>query len=499
MIRFSEPPENEKFGKKECVKSVFIFLGNYILLMLIVCLFIWLNTLRIEGQEFWPYVSGNTATLIYMAASLLMLCCTIYFYYIFEDRRVLASAKSIWLIFILLDVSVLVCYFFGYFFNIYSRPIALLALLALLLCGRRDAIFLNVIFALMMFSIDNFSNFSQINEYTNAMLVTPLLTFSAGMVAIFVGSKVKTRLRSFLTGFAVCLPILVMIACLEYDSRAQIVWLLLYGLEAGVLSSVFFMALLPVFEALFNCITDYRLRELTDHDAPLMRELKQNAFGTFNHSIVVAHLAEACAIALDEDTALARAAAYYHDVGKLRQPEYFTENQTGYNPHNELTPELSVDIIRSHARDGYDLIRSKHLPQILADVALQHHGTLPVRYFYAKALKISDGDVNIEEYSYSGPKPQSKIAAIIMIADASEAISRTLSDRSPAKVEQAVREIIEERMDLDQFGECDITMRDLSTIREAIVNCLSGVYHGRVKYPQLKIQRKKAETEEEKK
>ena len=258
-----------------------------------------------------------------------------------------------------------------------------------------------------------------------------------------------------------------------------------------------FMALLPVFEALFNCITDYRLRELTDHDAPLMRELKQNAFGTFNHSIVVAHLAEACAIALDEDTALARAAAYYHDVGKLRQPEYFTENQTGYNPHNELTPELSVDIIRSHARDGYELIRSKHLPQILADVALQHHGTLPVRYFYAKAMKISDGDVKIEEYSYSGPKPQSKIAAIIMIADASEAISRSLSDRSHQKVEKAVREIIEERMDLGQFDECDITMRDLSVIRVAIVNCLSGVYHGRIQYPQLKLQRKKeGETKE---
>lgn len=108
----------------------------------------------------------------------------------------------------------------------------------------------------------------------------------------------------------------------------------------------------------FNCVTDYRLRELTDHDAPLMREMKDRAMGTFNHSIVVAHLAEACAIALNEDTALARAVAYYHDVGKLRQPEYFTENQVGFNPHSELSPELSVDIIRSHAKDGYELIRS---------------------------------------------------------------------------------------------------------------------------------------------
>ena len=496
-MRYSDPADVKKFGKRECVRSVFDFLANYVVLLALVVLFIWLNTLRLPGENFFSYMAEHFNTLVYLMASVFLLCFTIYFYYFFEDKGVLATQKSIWLIFLMLDVSILVCYFFGYFFNIYSRPVAMLALLALMLLGRRDAIFLNVIFALLMFAIDNFSNFSEINAYANALPGTPLMTFSAGMIAIFVGNQVKTRLRSFLTGFAVCIPILLMIACLEYNRGLEMVYLLLYGLEAGIFSAVLFMALLPVFEAVFNCITDYRLRELTDHDAPLMREMKDRAMGTFNHSIVVAHLAEACAIALNEDTALARAAAYYHDVGKLRQPEYFTENQTGYNPHNELTPELSVDIIRSHARDGYELIRSKHLPQILADVALQHHGTLPVRYFYAKAMKISDGDVKIEEYSYSGPKPQSKIAAIIMIADASEAISRSLPDRSHQKVEKAVREIIEERMDLGQFDECDITMRDLSVIRVAIVNCLSGVYHGRIQYPQLKLQRKKeGETKE---
>ena len=498
-MRYADPAETNKiFGKNECIKSVFIFLGNYILLMALVVLFIWINTLHIEGQSFVGYITSSFNTLIYLAASLFMLFLTVYFYYIFEDKSILATPKSIWLIFLLLDTCLVICYFFGLFFNIYSRPIALLALLALLLLGRRDAIFLNIIFALMLYSVDHFSNFAVLNEYVNALSSTPLLIFSAGMVGIFVGSKVKTRIRSFLTGFAICVPILVMIACLEYNRGLSLLWLLLYGLEAGVLSAILFMALLPVFEALFNCITDYRLRELTDHDAPLMRELKDRAFGTFNHSIVVAHLAEACAIALNEDTALARAAAYYHDVGKLRQPEYFTENQSGFNPHSELTPELSVDIIRSHAKDGYDLIRSRHLPKILADVALQHHGTLPVKYFYAKALKMSDGDVNIEEFSYSGPKPQTKIAAVVMICDASEAISRTLPVRSPEKVEAAVREIIEERVDLDQFAECDITMRDLTVIKEAIVSCLTGVYHSRVQYPKLKLKRREADAAEDK-
>ena len=495
-MRYAEPVEVKKFGRNECVKSVLVFAVNYIIVLALVSLFIWVNTIGRAGEDFIGYIDGNFNTVIYLMASIFVLFFTIYFYYFFEDKSVLCTVKSIWLIFLLLDVCVVICYFFGYFFNIYSRPIALLALLALTLLGRRDAIFLNVIFALMMFSIDSFSNFSNVNEYENALNITPLMTFSAGMVGIFVASRVKTRIRSFLTGFAVCLPILAMTACLEFDRGQELWYLMLYGLEAGIFSSVLFMALLPVFEVLFNCITDYRLRELTDHDAPLMRELKDRAPGTFNHSIVVAHLAEACAIALDEDTALARAAAYYHDVGKLRQPEYFTENQAGYNPHDELSPELSVDIIRSHAKDGFELIRSKHLPKILADIALQHHGTLPIKYFYAKALKMSDGELNIEDFSYAGPKPQTKIAAIIMIADASEAISRTLPDRTPEKVENAVRDIIEERMDLDQFGECDITMKDLTVIKETIVSCLTGVYHSRVQYPKLKLKRKEEETKE---
>ena len=488
-MRYSDSAETKKFGKRECVRSVFDFLFNYAILLALVVTFIWINTLRVPGETFMLYMSEHFNTFVYLMASTFLLCFTVYFYYFFEDKSVLAAQKSIWLIFIMLDVCLCICYFFGYFFNIYSRPVAILALLALMLMGRRDAIFLNVIFALMMFAIDNFSNFPEINAYANALPGTPLMTFAAGMIAIFVGNQVKTRLRSFLTGFAVCAPILLMVACLEFNRGMEMVKLLLFGLEAGILSAVLFMALLPVFETLFNCITDYRLRELTDHDAPLMRELKDRAMGTFNHSIVVAHLAEACAIALDEDAALARAAAYYHDVGKLRQPEYFTENQTGYNPHNELSPELSVDIIRAHAKDGYDLIRSKRLPKMLADVALQHHGTMPIKYFYAKALKMTDGELNIEDFSYAGPKPQTKVAAIIMIADASEAISRTLPDRSPDKVENAVRDIIEERMDLDQFDECDITMKDLTIIKETIVSCLTGVYHSRIQYPKLKLKR----------
>lgn len=484
--------KKNSISKKTAAQSVLLFLVNYILLIGLITLFVLMNSLDADSVSFQTYFTEYFSDAVYLLCSLFVLFLIIYFYYFFEKQSVLSSPKDIFLIFILLDVSIIVCYLFGFFFNIYSRPVALLALLALLLLGRRDAIFLNTIFALEMLAIDHFTNFSITGVNENAAAMSVLITFSAGMIGIFVGSKVKTRIYSFLTGFAVCIPILLMIACLEYDAGIHLLYRLLYGLEGGICSAVLFMALLPVFEVCFNCITDYRLRELTDHDSPLMRQLKEHAYGTFNHSIVVAHLAEACAIELNEDTSLARACAYYHDVGKLRQPEYFTENQSGYNPHDELSPELSVDIIRSHAKDGYDLIRARRLPKVLADVALQHHGTMPIKFFYAKALKMTDGEAKIEDYSYAGPKPQTKIAAIIMIADACEAVSRTLPDRSPEHVEKSVRSIIEERLDSGQFDECDITMGDLTLIKNAIVNCLAGVYHSRIEYPKLKLGRKRS-------
>ena len=135
------------------------------------------------------------------------------------------------------------------------------------------------------------------------------------------------------------------------------------------------------------------------------------------------------------------------------------------------------------------LIRTHHLPEFLADIAVQHHGTMPIRYFYAKALKMTDGELNIEDFSYLGPKPQTKLAAIIMIADASEAAVRAVNARTPEATEKAIRAVIEERMDLEQFSECDITMADLTKIRQALVNALTGVYHHRIKYPSIKYKR----------
>jgi putative nucleotidyltransferase with HDIG domain len=398
------------------------------------------------------------------------------------------------LIFVVLDLSFIISWLVGEYIDIFARPVALVALMICVLVNRRAAVFMNIISALLVFVADTFAGgLSADSAYYSSLLIS----FSAGMLAIFFGEKAKTRFRVVLVGVAIVIPIEIIIFLLEVSTfinnvnggLAAFQGILLhmgYGLFGGITSTVIFLSILPIFEVAFNCLTVYRLRELTSLDAKILQRLKEAAPGTYNHSMMVAQLAEACAAAIGENVDYARAAALYHDVGKLHYPEHYTENQGDYNVHDELTPELSADIIRSHAKDGQNLIKANHLPDFLADIAVQHHGTLPIRYFYAKALKMTDGELNIEDFSYQGPKPQTKLAAIIMIADASEAAVRAVDARNPEQAEKAIRSVIEERMDMEQFSECDITMVDLTKIRMALVNTLSGVYHHRVKYPSIK-------------
>ncbi|MCQ2399673.1 MAG: HDIG domain-containing protein [Clostridia bacterium] len=361
----------------------------------------------------------------------------------------------------------------------------------LFLVNKRTALFMNSVVSFLMFMCDAFLCAEGQEVF---MVYTPMiLTFIVGFLSIYLVGGSKSRGLVVLYGFLISTPstvILILLNIREFTNHPLMTSL--YGMLSGILSVVFMMATLPFFEWLFNTLTDYRLAEITDHKSKLIKQLIEKASGTFNHCLVVSTLAESCATAIGENALLARACSYYHDIGKLKQPEFFTENQsygTGYNPHDDLTPELSTDLIRAHAKDGYDIINKYHLPKILADVALQHHGTMPIRYFYMKASKYTEGELDINNFCYYGPKPQTKIAAIVMIVDGSEAKVRSLTDRSHEKVDQATREIIEERLTFGQFDECDITMRDLDIIRRTITNSLAGVYHDRVAYPKLKIKR----------
>ena len=484
-----------KLSKKTLWAGISLFAVNVIVLLGLSLFMIELN------QDFHgiAFIKEHPYNIIFVASAVLFLSLLLYGYLLFECKEVLCNIVKLTELFIMLDLSVLASFLLGKYLSPEARPFAFYAIMCATLLGRRLAIFSNVINALLIFVIDlNINvdltvagNALEIWQYCAGLL----MTFCAGMLVIFFSHRVKTRLQSVLLTFLILIPIELIISVMEllfavFGTTPGDAVLLAYGALGALFSVVLYMLLLPVFELLFAEITVFRLREITSPSAKLIKKLKEEAPGTYNHSVVVAQLTEACAVAIGEDGELARAAAYYHDVGKLRSPEMFTENQSEHNLHNELTPELSVEIIRAHANYGAKLIKKYHLPDFLADIAVQHHGTMPVKYFYAKALRMTDGEIDMANYSYVGPAPQTRIAAIVMIADASEAASRSLSHRTPAKIEALVGSIIEERLNLDQFADCPITMRDLTVITSTITQALTGLYHSRISYPKLKISKK---------
>lgn len=479
--------EKKKSDKKYLIVSGLLYAVNLLVLYLLVFVILEFK----ESSHAIDFIANNVNQVIFFVASLAILTALTYAYFYFECKENLKNYKKTLESFMLLDLSVIFYFLFSLIFNdINARPFGYLAVMTATLLGRREAIFLNVIFCLVTFVID----ISILSVVTWDACACMLITFCSGLLIIFFSHKIKSRIQSVLLVFLLLIPIELIVGVMEILLVSQTVESLIlfgYGALGALFSVLLYMITLPVFEIVFSELTVFRLRELTGDDAKLIKKLKTEAPGTYNHSVVVAQLVEACASAIGENAELARAAAYYHDMGKLKNPEMFTENQADYNMHNELSPELSADIIRSHTRDGARLIKKNRLPEFFADVAVQHHGTLPIKYFYAKALKMSDGEVSVSNYSYAGPKPQSKIAAIIMIADAAEAATRSLSDRSSASVEKLVRSLIEERLDLEQFDDCDITMRELSIITRTIASSLSGVYHSRITYPKIKISKNK--------
>lgn len=478
-----------KLSKKMTLTGVALFAVNAVIILA-------LTFLMLELKENWnaqQYIVNNLNKVIFTVASVIFLSVLTFGYLFFESRRMLANVSKQVEMFLMLDLSLMLNFVFGEYIELNARPFAFFAIMCATLIGRREAMFLNVINSLLIFIID--ININRVLSLASSVemwryIAALLMAFCSGTLVVFVSHKIKTRLQSIVIVFLLLIPIELIVGIMEIlfnDNAISQLILFAYGALGALFSTLLFIVLEPVFELLFSELTVFRLREVTSPNSPLIKRLKEEAPGTYNHSVVVSQLAEACANAIGEDSELARAAAYYHDMGKLKDPTMFTENQTDYNMHNELTPEVSVDIIRSHTKDGAKFIKKAHLPDFFADVAVQHHGTLPIKYFYAKALKMSDGEINMTNYSYPGPVPQSRIAAILMIVDASEAATRSLSERTPANIEKLVGSIIEERINLDQFVDCNITMRDLTIITRTITQVLSGVYHSRISYPKLKI------------
>ena len=255
-----------------------------------------------------------------------------------------------------------------------------------------------------------------------------------------------------------------------------------------ILAGLLMTALLPFIERFYDIQTDISLLELGDASHPLLQELARRAPGTYNHSITVASLAEAAADAIGANGLLVRVGAYFHDIGKMLKPKYFIENQglKKGSEHESLVPAMSTLVIIAHVKDGADLARQHGLPQSFIDFIEQHHGTTLVEYFYRQAEKEgeeTDEEVDESTFRYPGPKPQTREAAVMMLADVCESASRALSEPAPARIEHLVDELAMKRLLDGQFDECGLTLKELALVKESLAKSLTAVYHGRVKYP----------------
>ena len=265
-----------------------------------------------------------------------------------------------------------------------------------------------------------------------------------------------------------------------YEAGRTGAWTLL----AGFLMT----GLLPFVERWFGVLTDLSLLEVGDVAHPLLQELVRRAPGTYNHSINVASLAEAAAESIGARGLLVRVGAYFHDIGKMLKPSYFVENQGQENRHESLVPAMSTLIIVAHVKEGVELARQYNLPQPIIDLIAEHHGTTLVEYFYKRAAEQSQADPHgggpdEQTYRYPGPKPSTRESAVMMLADAAESASRSLSEPTPARIASLVNELAQKRLNDGQFDECGLTLEELKTVEKSLVKSLTAVYHGRVKYP----------------
>lgn len=326
--------------------------------------------------------------------------------------------------------------------------------------------------------------------YVRESLSMALYVLMGSLVGSYMLTHCTRRTKVIKAGVVVGLANAVLILCFRLMKGTLLepgsVTEFLSGAFGGILSGVLVAGLTPLVEAVFNYTTDITLLELANLDHPALRELILQAPGSYHHSIIVSTLSEAAAKAIHCNPLLARVGAYFHDIGKIKMPQYFVENQEGGNRHEQLSPRLSSLVIESHVKEGVDLARKYRLPQPVIDVIVQHHGTSLIRYFYDKAKgkeQPAMDPVKEEEFRYPGPRPQTREAGIVMLADAAEAACRSMTDPTPAQIEGTVNGIIEGVFLAGQLDECTLTLRDLHEISSTFHRVLSGIFHKRVDYP----------------
>lgn len=378
----------------------------------------------------------------------------------------------------------------------YGVPFSFPAALAALLTGGIPAVIVTLLLAIIVLLLT-----------AGNIPLTLFLIFSS-LAAIYLFRKPGRRTTVLLSGFWLGVFQFVFMTVLNFhyigvDDLTKIIAMAAISLLGGFLITSLVSVLLPIYEGAFRITTDIRLLELANMNSRLLVDLSLKAPGTYQHSILVANLVEAAAKAINANALLARVGTYYHDIGKMMKPEYFVENQrTGdENRHERLTPKMSAIILTNHVKDGVRLAEEHHLPEQVTRFITEHHGTKMMQYFYNKAVSqgAEKGEaVEESEYRYAGPKPTMKETAILMMADAVEAASRTLKAPITAgKLQNLVNRIIKDLVNDNQFSDCNLTFKELSTIADSFLNSLAGMFHARIDYPGFDFNQKAVEEAED--
>lgn len=377
----------------------------------------------------------------------------------------------------------------------FLAPVAFGVMLITLYLSLRFAILTGVIFSVFASLVFN-SDQTMIFDFRYGFVL--LIGSTAGAFAI---GKIKQRSSILKAGLVVALfnslaiLMLLMLTSQSYSLREGIESVL-YGIIGGLFAAVLTIGFMPFFEAVFGILSPINLIELSNPNHPLLRKLLIETPGTYHHSIIVGNLAESAAEAIGANGLLARVGAYYHDLGKTKRPTFFIENQLNMeNPHDKISPSLSKNIIISHTKDGVQMLKEHKLPVPIQDIAMQHHGTSLLKYFYNKAVNESDVPIDESEFRYPGPKPQTKEAAIVGLADSIEAAVRSLKNPTNELIEETVRKITKSKLNDGQFNECDLTLKEIEIISLSMLETLKGIFHSRIEYPDDKeLEEKGAKT-----
>lgn len=474
--------QNTAENKNESLRFFFISIGVLVLFALLIWIFI---TLWFSDGNFASAFNGIEALSTVALIGVLLFLLGALYAFCFYFSSIKNKVKVLFLVSIVMLLCIIICTVCADKLNVYAMPISLCAVLLCLLINMRVALCSNVILSqilLIVFLIKTPFSAAAMTDLAASIFCNTM----CGFVLLYLLAQNYTRIKFIMVGFVaglVMAPFAAIVSVASHSTGFDILYSALWVFVANIISVVLYMPLLPILESTFNMATNFKLDELCNFSQPLLKRLSQEAPGTFNHSMLVGNLAENCAIAIGDNPHLARAGGYYHDVGKLRNPEFFIENQReGVNPHDELIPEVSVSMITKHTKNGAALIREYHLPEELAAIANEHHGDSPVNYFYYKAQKITEGELADDDYCYEGPKPQTKISAIIMICDICESAVRAINPQTHEQLAELIDRLTKEKLDKGQFDECDITMKDLNIIKKTIEEVLPGVYHSRIKY-----------------